>query len=123
MKFARANNRVVFKKDQAEITLGTYFDLVARSKKGEWITVRQGYIVLGAKIGLLFTTPDSLEGNYTLKVNPSGLGIKKIVLVDPELEEDDEDRELAHESSAILGLVNLILKKKTKPMEFEIPSF
>ena len=123
MKFARANNRVVFKKDLAEITLGTYFDLVARSKKGEWITVRQGYIVLGAKIGLLFTTPDSLEGNYTLKVNPSGLGIKKIVLVDPELEEDDEDRELAHESSAILGLVNLILKKKTKPMEFEIPSF
>lgn len=122
MKFARANNRVVFKKDQAEITLGTYFDLVARSKKGEWITVRQGYIVLGAKIGLLFTTPDSLEGNYTLKVNPTGLGIKKIVLVDPELEEDDEDRELAHESSAILGLVNLILKKKTKPMEFEIPS-
>lgn len=72
---------------------------------------------MGAKLGFTLKNPDSIDGNYTIKISPTGMGIKKLVLIDPELDEDDEDRELTHESSAILGLVNLILKKKAKPFE------
>lgn len=40
MKFARANNRIVFKKDQAEVTLGSYFDLTVKDKQEKWIVLR-----------------------------------------------------------------------------------
>lgn len=43
-----------------------------------------------------------------------------MALFDPSQENEDE-REMEHESSAIFGLVNLMLKKQLKAMQPEIP--
>lgn len=114
VKYTKTANKVIFKKDALELLVSTYFDLIVKNDQGVWEGVRQGFIGIGAKSTLsLATTEDA----YNLVLKPSGIGVKKITLLDPSVE-DEEDRVMDNESSLILGIANLMAKKYIKPLDF-----
>lgn len=112
---ARKAIKVNFKKDGAEIVLAAYFNLVVKnSKTNEWDVARKAYIAFGVSS----TVKHYIEGDeHVVKIKPSA-GIKKIAFFDPN-EEEEDDRDKEHEAHAILGAVNLLLKKQLSSIQTE----
>ena len=113
VEYAQKSNKVVFKKDTIELLVSFYFDLVLK-EDGQWTTIRQGVMGFGGKSTV--TIKQALQ-DYWLSIKPASVGIKKLGLVDPSIEDEDE-RLVEHESAAILGIVNLMLKKLAVPKDF-----
>lgn len=76
-------------------------EIIVEKDPGNWVSVRYGYLTLGAT---LIAKPAKLPGDYFFKPTVS---IKKFILFQTG---DDEDMEA--EAGAIIGVANLMLKKK-----------
>ena len=117
MEAARKSVKVQFKKDAADVVIAFYFNLIVQnSETNQWETVRKCYIAFGGNNQV----KHSIEGEeHVFNVKPQ-LSIKKIAFFDPN-EEEEEDRDKEHEAQAIMGAVNLLLKKQLKAMEQRVP--
>lgn len=93
VEYAKKSNKIVFKKDTAEVLVAMYFDLVIK-EGAEWTTIRQGVVGLGGKVTSSIKTH---EQDYHLSIKPTAVGIKKLGLVDPSIEDEDE-RLVEHEA-------------------------
>lgn len=51
-EYVKKTNKVVFSKDQLEIILASYFDLIVKDEERQWKTVRQGYLGFGGKCNI-----------------------------------------------------------------------
>ena len=90
--------------------MATNFNLIVKDEEGLWKPVREGYLGLGGKCGFSLKTQ---EDEYKLSLKPTSVGIKKLVLVDPAIT-DEEERVMESESSVIYGIANLMAKKHLK---------
>ncbi|CDW91643.1 UNKNOWN [Stylonychia lemnae] len=112
--YAKKNIKIVFKKDSADILLPIVFNLIV-NQSDSWDIFRKGYVGLG--LGSTLKQLEDKPLKFSMKANA---GIKKIVLIDNKAE-DEEDQNMEHEAGAILGLVNLFLKKQFKAQTVEAP--
>lgn len=48
-EYVKKANKIVFSKDQLEVVLAIYFDLIIKDEEANWRTVRQGYLGFGGK--------------------------------------------------------------------------
>lgn len=113
--YASKNNKVTFKKDAAEVVLAWAFELLAEKGDYEWEAIRKGFLGFGVSSVI----KQNAGHPFSIYLKPSG-GIKKLKLLDPHAEEDEQ--EMNHESGAIFGLVNLMLRKKfRKNSTVEVP--
>ena len=110
VKEVQSGIKTVFKKDALDIQLAMAIELVVEESEKQWKAFRNG--VLGFGISSIIRTVE--DGKWFLKPTAA---IKKLRLINSE---DDEDMET--ESSAIYGLVNLMLKKSLKNYTVSVPA-
>jgi hypothetical protein len=118
-KFLEANNKFTFKKDALEMLLAIGLELQVQEENGNWVPFRAGHFSFGAGATV---TQRKNESEHELYINKVNVGIRKITMIDPTVE-DEEERVKEDESGAILGLVNLLIKQNIpKDLPITLPT-
>ena len=108
-------NKVTYKKDALEIMLAIALELQVQKEDGQWEAFRAGFFSFGVSAAI---TQKSNATTHYLHLNKFNIGIRKIILDDPTVE-DVEERRKEDEGGAIMGLVNLLIKQKI-PKEYSL---